>query len=394
MNYTNLIMTNNNRNIIPLSVPNLSGKELDYVAECVKSGWISSAGKFVNLFEDKICQYVDSKFAVATMNGTSALHISLLINGVKPGDYVIVSNLTFVASVNAIRYVGAEPILIDADLNKWQMDLDLLEKFLLEKTVLDKSGERVLKSDNRRIKLVMPVHVQGNIFDFVRFIKICDYFSVNFIEDAAEALGSKYKNQHAGTFGNVGVFSFNGNKIISSGGGGVIITNDEKLANRAKHLTTTAKTNPMTYYHDEVGYNYRMVNVLAAIGLAQLEKVEQMVNKKKYISKFYIKNLNGVGDIKFQQVDKIVDHNCWLFTIWTKHQDNLLKYLISKDIICRPFWMPMNQLPMYKKSIYVNEKDNSAEIHQNCMTIPCSTNITEEQLNYVIKNIKAFYDKI
>ena len=286
--------------LIPLSVPNLNGNELKYVKECIETGWISTAGKFVDLFELKICDFTNSKYAVATMNGTSALHIALLLNGVKRGDYVIVSNLTFVASVNAIKYLGAEPILIDADINQWQMDLDLLENFLSEKPKLDSSGIRVLISDNRPIRLIMPVHVQGNVFDFERFKKICQLYNLKFIEDAAEALGSKFDGKHAGTFGEMGVFSFNGNKIISSGGGGIIITDNQLLAKKAKHLTTTAKTDSMTYFHDEVGYNYRMVNVLAAIGLAQLENINNMVDKKKYISDFYINNLNGVGDIKFQ----------------------------------------------------------------------------------------------
>ena len=237
----------------------------------------------------------------------------------------------------------------------------------------------------------MPVHIQGNIFDINRFISICDKFNLSFVEDAAEALGSRYDGISAGLFGKLGVFSFNGNKIISTGGGGVIITNDENLAKKAKHLTTTAKVDPMLYYHDEVGYNYRMVNILAAIGVAQMEQLPKFLQKKQFIGKFYRDNLGGIGDIEFQKVINKVEHNDWLFTFKTKKQKELLKYLNSNKILSRPFWMPMNQLPMYKDCIYVNSIDNSRIIHDSCLSIPCSTNISNSELDFVVKNIKNFY---
>ena len=233
-----------------------------------------------------VAEYTGSKFGIATMNGTAGLHIALILNGVKPNDYVIVSNITFVASANAIKYTGAEPILIDADPNTWQMDLDLLEEFLKNKTFLNNQEERILKSDGRCIRAIMPVHVQGNIFDFDRFLSICNRYNMSFIEDAAEALGSKYRGKSAGSFGKMGVFSFNGNKIISTGGGGVIVTDDNSLAKKAKHITTTAKVDPMTYYHDLVGYNYRLVNVLAAIGVAQMERLPSFVKKNNISQNF------------------------------------------------------------------------------------------------------------
>ena len=227
-----------------LSVPNISGNELKYVKECLDTGWISSAGSYVEKFE-KVADYAGAKFGIATVNGTSALHIALLLLGVKPNDYVLVSNLTFVASANAIKYTGAEPILIDANPHTWQMDLNLLENFLENKTITNDKGELILKSDGRCIRTIMPVHIQGNIFfDIDRFKSICENFKISFVEDAAEALGSKFKGKSAGLFGKLGVFSFNGNKIISTGGGGVIITDDPQIASRAKHLTTTAKVDP------------------------------------------------------------------------------------------------------------------------------------------------------
>ena len=189
------------------------------------------------------------------------------------------------------------------------------------------------------------------------------------------------------------MFSFNGNKIISTGGGGVIVTNDLSIARKAKHLTTTAKVDPMLYYHDEVGYNYRLVNVLAAIGVAQMEQLPSFVKKKQYIGNFYRENLHGIGDIEFQHVNDEVDHNDWLFTIKTRFQGELLKYLNTNKILSRPFWMPMNQLPMYKDCYYITKIDNCKMIHDSCLSIPCSTGIIEEDLEKVVHIIKKFYDK-
>ena len=220
---------------------------------------------------------------------------------------------------------------------------------------------------------------------------ICDKYNISFIEDAAEALGSKYKEKSSGTFGKMGVFSFNGNKIISPGGGGVIITNDESIAKKAKHLTTTAKTDPMLYHHDQVGYNYRLVNILAAVGVAQMEQLPGFVQKKQFIGEFYKSNLKGVGDIEFQHIKNDVEHNNWLFTIQTTKQKELLQYLNSNKILSRPFWMPMNQLPMYIDCHYINEIDNCRKIHDTCLSIPCSTGITDEDLDLVVEKIKFFF---
>ena len=378
--------------MIPLSVPNISGNELKYVKDCIDTGWISSAGSYVDRFEKHVvAEFVGSKYGIATMNGTSGLHIALLLSGVKPNDYVIVSNLTFVASVNSIKYLGADPILIDADVKNWQMDLDLLEEFLDIKTDIDINGNRILKSDGRIIKTIMPVHIQGNIFDMDRFKLICKKYKISFIEDAAEALGSKYKGKYAGTFGKMGIISFNGNKIISSGGGGVIVTNDKSIAKNAKHLTTTAKVDPMLYFHDKVGYNYRLVNILAAVGVAQMEKLPEFIIKKKFIGEYYRNQLSDIGDIEFQYISDKVNFNDWLFTIKSKSQKKLLKFLNKNNIMSRPFWMPMNQLPMYEKCHYVSKLDNSKIIHDTCLSIPCSTNISNQELKRVVSIIKKFF---
>ncbi len=383
-------MTEKDKTIL-LSVPNISGNESKYVKECLETGWISSAGSYVDKFERVVAEFTGVKYAIATMNGTAALHIALLLAGVKPKDYVIVSNMTFVASANSIKYTGADPILIDADPETWQMDLDLLDEFLDNKTSINSNGERILISDGRCVKTIMPVHIQGNIFDVDRFMMICEKYNMSFVEDAAEALGSKYKGKYAGTFNKLGVFSFNGNKIISTGGGGIIVTNDKILAKKAKHITTTAKVDPMLYYHDQVGYNYRLVNVLAAIGVAQMEQLTSFINKKQFIGNYYKKHLLGVGDIGFQHVNDEVEHNNWLFTIKTKHQKKLLKYLNANKVMSRPFWMPMNQLPMYKNCHYITKKDNCKDIHNSSLSIPCSTGILKEDLEKVVEVIKKFY---
>jgi perosamine synthetase len=380
-----------NRKIIPLSVPNISGNEWKYVKECLDTGWISSVGSYVEQFEQKVAEFVDSKYGVAAVNGTAILHIAQILANVNAGDYVIVPNITFIATANSVKYLGAEPIFIDADPNTWQMDLDLLESFLSEETILQ-GDSLVYKKNKKLIKAIIPVHVQGNIFDMERFLRIAQNFNLFVIEDAAESLGSKYNGKHGGTFGKMGCFSFNGNKIISTGGGGVLVTDDETLAKKAKHLTTTAKSDPMLYFHDEVGYNYRLVNVLAAIGVAQMEQLDKFILKKKKIADFYKKNLDGIIDIKFQKVLDKVDYNEWLFTIQTNHQAKLLEYLNKHKILSRPFWMPMNMLPMFKDSLYITKNDNCKYIHETCLSIPCSTNITNEEQEIVINEIKNFFN--
>jgi len=376
-----------NAKFIPLSVPNIAGNEWKYVKECLDSGWISSVGSYVTQFEEMVAGFAGAKFGVAAVNGTAALHISLLLSGVGPGDYVILPNLTFVASANSIKYLGAEPILIDADPDLWQMDLNLLEEFLEEETEV-KNGQLNYKKNGRRIAAIMPVHILGNMCDMDRFLAIVKKYPLPVVEDATEALGTTYKNKSAGTFSPLACFSFNGNKIISTGGGGVIVTDDEKLAKQAKHLTTTAKASADEYFHDEVGYNYRLVNVLAAIGVGQMELLPSFIRRKKECVDFYKRELTGVADIRFQKELPEVKTNGWLFTIQTGKQQQLLDHLNANKILSRRFWMPMNKLPMYKDCIYVQQKDNADYIYNTCLSIPCSTSIKDEDLHIVVKEIR------
>jgi perosamine synthetase len=375
--------------MIPLSLPNISGNEWQYVKDCLDTGWISSVGEYVTQFEQAVAKFAGARYGVATMNGTAALHIAQQLAGVQENDYVILPNITFIASANAIKYTGADPILIDVHPDTWQMDLDLMEAFL-ETECYYKNNHYWLKKDDRRIAAVMPVHVLGNMCDMERLMALAAKYCLQVVEDSTEALGSSFKGKHAGTFGNFGTFSFNGNKIISTGGGGVIVTDDEKLAKKAKHLTTQAKTDPFEYIHDEIGYNYRLVNVLAAIGVAQMEQLPGFLERKKTIDKRYRDELESQLDYRFQVVGNGVTPNNWLHTMQTKHQKALIQHLLQHQIQCRPFWAPMNQLRMFKHDLYFQQHDRSNYIYQTCLSIPSSTNLTDAQQQEVIDTIRAF----
>lgn len=368
----------------------MDGNEWKYVKDCLDTGWVSSVGAYVDQFEKMSATFAGTSFAVATSSGTTALHTCLIMEGVGENDLVITQNITFIATLNSICYTGARPVLIDTDELTWQMDLDLLEKFLGEET-RQENGECVHKLSGKRIPVIMPVHVLGNMCDMDRLMKIANEHKLVVIEDSTEALGSYYKEKHAGSFGKMGTFSYNGNKIITTGGGGMIVTSDEALAKRAKHLTTQAKSDPFEYYHDEIGYNYRLVNVGAAMGVAQMEQLPSFLQKKKEIIGFYKSALDQVGDITFQKVEKDVNPNWWLPTIKTTKQKEVLKALNDEKLQSRPFWVPMNQLPMFGKDIYITENDRSDFIYRHCLSIPCSTNIKDEEMERVVKTIKSVF---
>lgn len=364
--------------MIPLSIPHLAGNELKYVTECIETGWVSSAGAYVTKFEEQVAAWAGCTHGVAAVNGTSGLHLAMHMLGIEQGDIVLVPNITFIASANAVAYTNATPVFIDVDPDTWQMDLDLVEEWLDD-------------NNSPMVKAIMPVHVLGNMCDMPRVMDIARRHGLHVIEDASEALGSYWKGQSAGSFGVMNVFSFNGNKIITTGGGGVIVTNDETHAKRAKHLSTQSKVNPDTYYHDEIGFNYRLVNVLAAIGVAQMEQLPDFIKKKKAIDAYYRQHLAGVGDISFQRVPAEVDPNCWLFTLQTSRQPEVLAALKEADIIARPFWYPMNQLPMFTDADYFHKEDHARTIHAQCLSIPSSVNLKEEELEKVVEVIKGVY---
>jgi perosamine synthetase len=380
--------------MIPLSIPNLNGNEWQYVKDCLDTGWISSAGAYVTKFEEAIKNYTGVKYAIACMNGTAGLQVSLNLAGVTPNDIVIAPNLTFVATLNAITYSGAQIALIDVCEDSWQMDIALLQNWLENNTITKFiNGKPVTReiASGKKIGAIMPVYVLGGFIDVDKLVEISATYGIPLIEDSTEALGSFKNGKHAGSFGLTGVLSFNGNKIISTGGGGMILTNDKDIASRAKHITTTAKTDPLDYFHDEVGYNYRLVNVLAAIGVAQMENFENILKRKKEIDALYRSDLKGVGDIKLQENDTDSDPNCWLFTFRTKKMRELLNHLNNNNIQSRPFWTPMNNLPMYKDLTYITKKDISNKIFKECISIPSSSNLTTEDQHKVISEIKNFY---
>ncbi|MBP7699061.1 MAG: LegC family aminotransferase [Saprospiraceae bacterium] len=374
--------------MIPLSIPNISGNEWKYVKDCLDSGWISSVGSYVSQFETMVAEFAGTKFGIAAMNGTAALHIAQELAGVRQNDYVICPDITFIATANAIKYTGADPIFIDIDKDTWQMDLAILEEFLATQTFYEK-GNTYLRADKRCIRAIMPVHVLGNMCDMEQLMTIASKYCLAVIEDSTEALGSSYKTKHAGSFGVFGTFSFNGNKIISTGGGGVIVTNDEALAKKAKHITTQAKIDPFEYEHDEVGYNYRLVNILAAVGVAQMEQLPAFLVRKKVIDSYYREQLES-ENLQFQKITQHVTPNNWLHTMRVPQQRPMIAHLLDNGVQCRPFWVPMHHLRMFKHLPFITHKHISDDIYNHCISIPSSTNLTDEQVETVVRVIKSF----
>lgn len=380
--------------MIPLSVPYLEGNELKYVEQCIKTGWISSAGEYVNTFEESIKNYVSSSHAIACMNGTVGLQIALHVAGVRKSDMVLTTNLTFVATLNSISYCDATPVLFDIDKKTWQIDLNLVQMWLDENTALESHDGQLIckhKQTHQKISAIVPVHVLGGMVDMDKLLEISKTHHIPIIEDSTEALGSFYNGQHSGTFGRMGVFSFNGNKIISTGGGGMVVTNHPDLAKKTKHLTTTAKTSQLDYFHDEVGYNYRLVNVLAAIGVAQMENFDLILKKKKTITQTYLNELSELEGLIFQEHYPRTSPNGWLFTFRSPKSRELLNHMNKQKIQTRPFWTPMNMLPMYSKCEYVNRNDVTAQIFNECVSIPSSSNLSSLDQEKVVETIKNFY---
>ena len=359
---------------IPLHEPKFIGNEKKYLSECIDSTFVSSVGKFVNKFEDEFASYIGSKYAIATVNGTSALHISLLLAGVTLNDEVITQALTFVATANAISYTGAKPIFLDVDLDTLGLSPHAIKKFL-ENNCEIKNKKCVNKTTGKIIKACVPMHTFGHPCKIDEIKNICDAWHVKIIEDSAESLGSFYKKKHTGTFGKLGIFSFNGNKIITSGGGGVIVTDDEKLAKKAKHLTTTAKVpHPYEYKHDEIAYNYRMPNLNAALLCAQLENLEDFINSKRVLACEYEKFFSKIDDIKFIKEPVHAKSNYWLNALLLKtkkDKDLFLKWTNKEGIMTRPAWKLLSDLKMFK-NFQKDELKNSKYLQDRIVNIPSS----------------------
>ncbi|MDA8869495.1 LegC family aminotransferase [Methylophilaceae bacterium] len=362
-----------NEDFIPLHEPTFVGNEKKYLNECIDSTFVSSIGRFVEDFEKKIADYTGAKFCVATCNGTSALHLSLLLADVQQNDEVITQPLSFVATCNAISYCGAKPIFLDVDKDTMGLSPSAL-KFFLENNTTVKNQLCINNKTGHVIKACLPVHTFGNPCRVDQIKELCDKYHVFLIEDAAESLGSFYKGKHTGTFGQVGTISFNGNKIITGGGGGCIITNDKALSNKAKHLSTTAKIqHKWDFNHDLVGYNYRMPNINAALLVAQLENLDNFIIKKRSLAKLY-KNFFDKVDFVFVEELKESKSNCWLNSIILKNKkqrDEFLEETNSNGVMTRPIWILMNKLRMYE-SAQCENLSNSEWLENRVVNIPSS----------------------
>lgn len=361
-----------NKEEVFLHEPVFSGREKEYLADCIDSTFVSSVGAYVDRLEVEIARYTGSKYAVATVNGTAALHVSLLIVGVKCEDEVITQPVTFVATCNAIKYCGAEPVFVDVDKNTLGMNPENLLAFLKKYTTI-KNGALYNRTTGRRIKACLPVHTFGHPCRIDEIVDICSNYGIVVVEDAAEALGSSFKNKHAGTFGRLGVLSFNGNKIITTGGGGAILTDDEFLAQRARHLTKTAKVpHPYEYFHDEVGFNYRMPNINAALGLAQLEQLERFLKSKRGLAKKYEEFFSTRKGIEFAKEPPMARSNYWLNAIFLENEMEKKVFLETTNknkVYTRPVWTLMYKLPMYESCFRV-ETPESEEIERRVVNLP------------------------
>jgi len=358
---------------IPLHEPKFIGNEKKYLNDCIDSTFVSSVGKYVDRFEKEFASYVGSKYAIATVNGTSALHISLLLANVNKDDEVITQALSFVATCNAISYCYATPVFIDVDLETMGLSPLSLKNFLeINCEIID--NRCINKTTGKIVKACVPMHTFGHPCKIDDIKTICDKWNITLVEDSAESLGSFYKDKHTGTFGKVGAFSFNGNKIITSGGGGVIVTDDEILAKRAKHLTTTAKIpHPFEYVHDEIGYNYRMPNINAALLVAQMENLTPFLSSKRELANIYSDFFKS-QNIKFVKEPKDSKSNYWLQAIILKdkkQRDEFLDFTNKNGVMTRPIWKLMNELDMFK-NCQKDELINSKYLEQSVVNIPSS----------------------
>jgi len=394
-----------NRETIPLHEPFFGGNEKKYVLDCIESTFVSSVGKYVDRFEEMIRDFTGAKYAIATVNGTSALHIALKLAGVDQGDLVITQPLTFIATCNAITYCGAEPIFVDIDPETLGMSPDSLELWLSANTIIQDDAcylKEVQESTNlhelsqieelqesfevnsskfvkicglKKIAACVPMHTFGHPCKIDQIIEICNRYHIPVVEDAAESIGSYYKGKHTGTFGKLGILSFNGNKTITTGGGGMILTDDDQLGPLAKHITTTAKkAHPWKFEHDMIGYNYRLPNINAALGCAQMEMLPEILKNKRNTAQIYQSYFKTIADIEFITEPKECISNYWLNAILLKNveeREAFLEQTNSQKVMCRPAWILMNKLKMFNQCLKA-EIPMSELIESKLVNIPSS----------------------
>ncbi len=381
--------------MIPLCVPNINGNEWEYVRECLDTGWVSSAGGFVSKFEDEIKKYTGSQYAIACVNGTSALQVSLRLVGVEQGDEVIVPTLTFIAPVNSIIYNNATPIFMDVD-KYYNIDVSKTISFLKNETVFQ-NGFTYNKKTKNCIRAIIPVHMYGNAVDLGELINLCSSMNIKVVEDASESLGTFLKRDkddpsHTGTFGEIGCLSFNGNKMITTGGGGMILTNDNQLAEKAKYLTTQAKDDPVRYIHNDIGYNFRLTNIQAAVGLAQFQQLDYFLSRKKYIYEFYKKFCSRTEGLEIASCPTYSINNNWMSIlqidndIYGKDREDVMMHLSNKKIQTRPVWALIHQqkpyidAQRYKISL-------AYELVEKSLCLPSSTDIKKTDLEKIINEL-------
>lgn len=369
--------------MIPLSVPSLKGNELKYVTECIETEWVSSAGSYVDRFERDVARYLEVPFAVACNNGTAALHTALLLHGLERDDEVLVPTLTFIAPVNAIRYVGAHPVFMDCD-DRLNLDAAKLEEFLTRECEVTSRGV-INRASKRRVGAILVVHVFGHPCDLAPIVALARRFGLAVIEDATEALGSVYEDwegarRFAGTLGECGCLSFNGNKLVTTGGGGMVLTRDPALAERARYLTTQAKDDGERFIHHEVGYNYRLTNIQAAIGCAQLERVEEFIRIKRENFAAYRRCLADVPGVRLIEEPPKTRSNYWHYTLvldearYGVGAEALRKRLAARQIETRPIWeLNHRQRPYRQCQAYRIEK--AERYHAQCLNLPCSVGL-------------------
>lgn len=373
--------------MIPLSVPSLNGNEIKYVTKAIEEGWVSTAGKYITEFEMRMAQYLHIQEAVACQSGTAGLHLAMKACGIEKDTEVIVPTLTFIAAVNPVKYLSAEPIFMDCD-ESLTIDPVKLEKYCREECLL-KENNLVNKKSGKIIKAVLVVHVFGNMADMERICQVAKKYKVKVIEDATEALGTYYKSgiykgKFAGTIGDIGVYSFNGNKIMTTGGGGMIVSNNLEYLRYCRHLSTQAKTDLLYFEHDEIGYNYRMTNLQAALGIAQLEQLETFISIKE--ENYYYYQKCGIDLLTFRSD---IRSNYWFYSYITSERDKMLNFLIRKEIQVRPIWKLIHTLNPYQKN-EIYQIIRAIEFYESIINIPCSSNLKKKEIDLVVKQIKDF----
>ncbi len=363
------------KNFIPISQPSITDKEITYVTDAVRSGWISSLGKYIDIFETKFAEYCVTKYAVATSNGTTALHLALISLGITSEDEVIIPDLTFIATASAIKYIGAKVITVDIDENTLCISPDAIREAITSKT-----------------KAIIPVHLYGHPANMEVINKIAKEFELFVVEDAAEAHGAEVNGNKVGGLSDAGVFSFYGNKIITSGEGGMITTNNEELYHKMKYLRDHAMSNDKRYWHTETGFNYRMTNLQAAVGVAQLERIDELLAKKKEIFEWYRDRLKDFKTIKLNYQASWAKCVYWMICIelddyMELQRDKLIQNLKLKNIDCRPFFFPVSYMPMYENS----DTKITQKVFQRGLNLPSYFDLTKEEVNYICDELRDYF---